>query len=301
MKSVYLKIQIIMICVITNGFSQSKDTLIDVGKYKLNFNIIKGEGTAILFESGSGNDSSIWSDLVQPIAEITGSTIITYDRAGIGNSIINPENNGIDNNTILDGVEALEIGLKKLGYDDDIILVAHSFGGLYATLFAARNEKKVKQVVFIDASLAGFYTESFVNSLNARLPVVLLNQFKEQKPGLYYEIKNVGNTLELLNKTEFPTSVPVIDLVASEPYNPLKNDDDKQRWIANHEAFANTSVNRELLIINDANHYIFKDQSELVINVVVKAYVNTLSESGNKEILLRALDFSIKERNKTAN
>ena len=67
---------------------------------------------------------------------------------------------------ILNNVIALEEGLKKLGYDDDIILVAHSLGGFYSTLFASRNEQNVKQVVFIDASLAS-NIPSYLESLQS--------------------------------------------------------------------------------------------------------------------------------------
>ena len=36
------------------GQSQVLDTLIDVGGHRLHFNIIKGKGVPILFESGGG-------------------------------------------------------------------------------------------------------------------------------------------------------------------------------------------------------------------------------------------------------
>lgn len=279
------------------GYSQSKDTLVDVGQYKLHFNIIKGKGTPILFESGSGNDAKVWKDIIQPIADITGATVITYDRAGLGKSEIKPGNASLEKNGILDGVKALEIGLKKIGYDDTIILVAHSFGGFYSTLFASRNEKKVKNIVFIDVSLASFYTEAFVNKLNGVISEELLNKFKAEKIGLYYEIKNIENSLRLLKETKLPSSLPVINLVASNPYNPFKDEDDKNRWIEGHQDFVKGYSNRELLIMNNANHYAFRDNPNLVIYQIVKAYVSQLEEPQSKEILSRILDFSSKKNN----
>ena len=56
-----------------SSFSQNLDTLISVGKQKLHFNIQKGEGIPILFESGGGNDGSIWNPLLEPLHEITGT------------------------------------------------------------------------------------------------------------------------------------------------------------------------------------------------------------------------------------
>jgi hypothetical protein len=61
MKQILFKIQIISITMFCcyQGQSQTKDTSVDVGQYKLHFNIIKGKGIPILFESGSGNDGSV--------------------------------------------------------------------------------------------------------------------------------------------------------------------------------------------------------------------------------------------------
>ncbi|HKG08352.1 MAG TPA: alpha/beta hydrolase [Pedobacter sp.] len=68
--------------------AQEIDTLIDVGGYKLHFHVIKGKGTPILFESGGGDDASIWNALLPNIHKKLGATLITYDRAGFGKSTI---------------------------------------------------------------------------------------------------------------------------------------------------------------------------------------------------------------------
>ncbi len=39
------------------GQVQTVDILIDVGRFKLHFNILKGKGVPILFESGNGDDA----------------------------------------------------------------------------------------------------------------------------------------------------------------------------------------------------------------------------------------------------
>jgi hypothetical protein len=299
MNRISFKIQILTLLVFCyyQGHSQSKDTLVDVGPYKLNFRIIEGQGTPILFESGSGNDGSVWKDIIQPIADITGTTIITYDRAGLGKSQIKSNANNPEDHKILSNVMALEEGLKTLGYDDDIIIVAHSLGGFYTTLFASRNEQKVKSAVFIDASLASFYTQAFVEKLNGVISEEFLNKLKADRIGLYYEIKNIENSLALLRQTNFPSAIPVIDLVASNPYNPFKNEEDKNRWIEGHHDFVSDHANRALITINNANHYAFKDNPEVITYQVIMAYTRTLEASIAKDILLRALDFTSKISN----
>ncbi|WP_033958472.1 alpha/beta fold hydrolase [Psychroserpens jangbogonensis] len=294
MKQVILKFQFIAVLIFCffQGQSQSKDTIVDVGQYKLHFNIIQGTGTPILFESGSGNDGTVWKDIIQPIADITGATIITYDRAGLGKSTIKDGKTDFKDNQILDNVKALERGLKQLGYDEDLILVAHSLGGFYTTLFASRNEKKVKGVVFVDASLASYYSEEFVNKLKGVLSEEFLNKLKAEKIGLYNEIMNIESSIELLRKTNFPSSVPVIDLVASNPYNPFKNEDDKNRWIDGHQDFVKYHQNRTLMMINNANHYAFKDNPNFIIYQIIRVYATSVEATKTKSMLLRTLDFS---------
>ena len=145
---------ILLILFVTKGVGQEIDTLVDIGGANMHFHIIKGKGIPILFEAGGGNDGTVWKKLLKPLSDITETTLITYDRMGLGKS--DPDTSRF---WITKGIEALETGLKKLGYNKDIILVAHSMGGFYATLFAARHPQNVKAVVFIDINLIGFFTD----------------------------------------------------------------------------------------------------------------------------------------------
>ena len=51
---------------------------------------------------------------------------------------------------------------KSLGYAGDIMLVAHSLGGFYATLYASRHPQHVKAAVLIDANPACFFTDDYL-------------------------------------------------------------------------------------------------------------------------------------------
>src|SRR5690349_10167378 len=122
---------ILFILPATKGVAQEIDTLVDVGGSNMHFHVIKGKGIPILFEAGAGNDGTVWKKLLKPLSDITRTTLITYDRMGLGKSDPDTSKFGITK-----GIEALETGLKKLGYNKALILVAHSMGGFYATLYA---------------------------------------------------------------------------------------------------------------------------------------------------------------------
>lgn len=55
-----------------------------MGKYKLHFNVRQGIGIPIIFESGAGDDGSIWNNLLKPFHDSIGASLITYDREGFG-------------------------------------------------------------------------------------------------------------------------------------------------------------------------------------------------------------------------
>ncbi|NWP05693.1 alpha/beta fold hydrolase, partial [Escherichia coli] len=88
---------------------------------------------------------------------VTGAPVLAYDRAGFGKSEVRAGGR-IEDHGILNGVADLESALKTLGYDRQIVLVAHSYGGFYSTLYAARHPGRVRYAVLIDANHACWFT-----------------------------------------------------------------------------------------------------------------------------------------------
>jgi pimeloyl-ACP methyl ester carboxylesterase len=74
--------------------------------------------------------------------------VCAYDRAGYGFSDPGPLPR--DGQAI---AHDLERGLAAAGIRGPYVLVAHSAGGLYARLFAARHHRDVKGMVFVDSSV----------------------------------------------------------------------------------------------------------------------------------------------------
>ena len=75
---------------IAYGQSQVLETLVDIGGYNMHFSIFEGEGTPILFESGAGDDGTVWKAIAKDVHDVTGTTVIYYDRSGFGTSELNP-------------------------------------------------------------------------------------------------------------------------------------------------------------------------------------------------------------------
>ena len=74
-----------------------------------------------MFESGGGDDATVWKNMLQQVAAVTARIWKELDRPIAAWHILND-------------VKGLEVGLAKLGYSGEIMIVAHSLGGFYATL-----------------------------------------------------------------------------------------------------------------------------------------------------------------------
>jgi pimeloyl-ACP methyl ester carboxylesterase len=231
---------------------------------KLRFEIVEGRrDDIILFESGGGNDSSVWSDLLAPIAEATGATLITYDRPGLGSSEVDPQHHGLTSD-----IERLESGLKDLGYTGHYTLVAHSLGGFYATLFASRHPEQVRAAVLIDINLACYFTDAFLPTI--RNSEAEIQTFKRENPGRYLLALDFEPMALKMRSVEFPKTVPAIDLVAEQRSFPTP--EDGERWRSCHAKFASEASNRTEYLAYGSGHYIFISNPELIIAAILQAH-----------------------------
>jgi alpha/beta hydrolase fold/Tetratricopeptide repeat len=253
---------------VTKG--QVIDTLINIGGYNLHLTIIPGKGIPILFESGGGNDATIWKSIIQPIAEVTGATIITYDRPGLGKSTIDSTHIGFEND-----MKELEAALIKLGYQKRIMLVSHSLGGFYNTMYASRHPKEVKAIVFIDANHPCFFSEDQLNKMKAS--------------------QNYRNMVETVRKNPVPSQIPVVDIVSERTL--FEGSPDADRWKTCHAEFVSVSPNRKAIIAYETGHYVFLANRQLVINAIVTLYANHVMPREKTAILERGYAQELKASN----
>ena len=269
--------------------AQRLDTLVNIGGYKMHFNIIKGKGTPILFEAGSGNDGSVWNDLLERIYKVTGTTLITYDRSGFGKSNLNPSKSEDSEFGILNGIEELEIGLEILGFSDETILVSHSYGAFYNSLYAERHPDLVKSIVLIDGSTNTFWNDELLEMYHAK---TVKKEDYPQNMGMYYLVKNYRETVKIMKTVEYSPKIPIINIYSENPFSDVP-EMYTNRWIKLHEEFAKIGPNVINIVAHGSAHYIFRDNPSLVINAIIKAYLPTVDETQQFDILKKALDNSI--------
>lgn len=261
------------------------DTLVDAGSYKLFFHIIKGKGVPIIFEAGGGETSSVWNDILPDIAEITGATLITYDRAGFGKSTFDTSRHGI-----LNGVTGLETALHKLGYDGKIILVAHSQGGIYSKLYASRHAEKIQGAVLIDISTSCWFSGNRLADFQKSNDIEK-EKYRPAFPGLYYQLNDLTANFNYIRKVSFPTRFPITDLVSDH----LSGDSlEVADWKRCHADLVREAPNRTGIRAAGTGHYIYRDNPQLVILSIASMYSKTLTANEKAEVLDRAVEFSLK-------
>jgi len=127
----------------------------------------EGTGTpTVVFESGSGNDGTVWGGVVADIAPLTRAC--AYDRVGLGYSDRTKRTR--TSQQMADELHAL---LQAAELPPPHVLVAHSAGGWNARLFAASHPRDVAGLVLVDAATAGHHARFL-----SLLPPQALDQVK---------------------------------------------------------------------------------------------------------------------------
>jgi pimeloyl-ACP methyl ester carboxylesterase len=122
--------------------------LVDIGGRRMNL-VCVGEGSpTLLFDVGAGSNLLTWQPIAHRAEALTRACF--YDRAGYGYSDPSPRPMTLDN--VTDDLHRL---LKAAHVEGPFVLVGHSIGGLYATMYTDRYPDEVAGLVLIDPSFAG--------------------------------------------------------------------------------------------------------------------------------------------------
>lgn len=128
---------------------------VDIGGRRLFISCanLAAPGPAVIFESGLAGDHTTWAQVQPAVAGFARSC--SYDRAGVGRSEPGPPPR--------DGAAAsaeLAALLRAANVPGPYLLVAHSFGGLFARRFAADNPDSIVGVVLVDAVSEDWWTQA---------------------------------------------------------------------------------------------------------------------------------------------
>lgn len=121
----------------------------------------RGTGSPVVFlEAGSGASSSSWVLVVDQLAAAT--TVVTYDRSGLGASLPDPAPRVLSR--MVDDFSDL---VAAVAPGEPCVIVGHSLGGPIARLFAYRHPDQVAGLVLVDPTSEEY--AAFFNGAVGRL------------------------------------------------------------------------------------------------------------------------------------
>jgi len=240
--------------------------MIDIGGHSLNVNCY-GEGTTtVIFESGLGNDSGVWT-LVQP--EISKNTrTFSYDRAGLGNS-----DKGDLPRTSLDQVHELHTVLNKAKVNAPYIIVAHSIAGYNARLFAGTYPKEVSGIIFVDCSHENQFEDIMKRSSSKEIEIVKSQLIDEEQT--FDELLISANQVKEIRKKDALRNIPIVVLTSGHK-GEKSSVITEETWLNYQNDLVSLSDYSKHIIIEDSSHYIQKDQPQVVIDEI-KGIINGMS------------------------
>ena len=237
--------------------------LIDVGGRRVAFHVIPGRPPAVVFEAGGGMDGSAWDPVLSTIHRDTGAELITFDRAGFGDS---------DEDTrpvrLQHEVDDLKAGLSALGAKHNIVLVAHSFGGEVAFPFINQNPGWVARAVLVDGTVPSFCTDEETARMVTTFPKDMERTDKQGRTwnaffAAFPAMQHGFHTMQ------WPDNVPATVVVSEHP--PFGTPAENAAWIEDHVDFAHATANRTVVTATGSGHIIMADRPDLVSQAVVAA------------------------------
>ncbi|MEQ1797918.1 MAG: alpha/beta fold hydrolase [Lacibacter sp.] len=233
-------------------------TTISLPTHKLvSFSSVKNTKYLIVFETGLGDDHSIWNQKNLPATISAKQDVLMYDRAGYGKS---EKGQAPRNIAKLSG--ELDSIINRYANGRKIILVGHSLAGMIIRDYAIKNPAKIAGILFIDPS-----HETYNNPTQAQEDLIY-NTFLSSNGA------NFGATMEareLIEDSQYMATlpdlpnVPVI-VLTSMKVDASHNVTDRQNWFNAHELLKTGITDFTHISTANSGHYIFIEEPNLVLD-----------------------------------
>ena len=262
--------------------------LIDIGAGRKMYLECSGSGSpTVILESGYRNDADIWSTELEPgmspvfsqVARFT--RVCAYDRPG---TFLDADHLGRSTpvpmpRTARDLVSDLHALLQTAHIAGPYVFAAHSFGGIFARLYASTYPNEVVGMVLVDA-----LSEKVRTGLTPEQWKLYVNfGFTKPTPGLekYKDIEtlDVNASLDQMEKAASAKPLrpmPLFVLTQGQPFDlspwqPLPADFPgalNKAWHTAQDALATLAPNAKHKIATKSSHYIQAQEPQLVIDAI---------------------------------
>lgn len=249
----------------------------------------KNGNPTVILEAGAGNFYTSWKKVQPELSKETRAC--SYDRSGLGFSDPSNRKNAKDA-----AIELKEI-LTNANIQSPYIIIAHSWGGYIARIFAQENLEDLKGIVFVDSSHEDqekatlSFTEKIMGSVIASgfkflantgvirfiftikpsmmsiaepepydntITRALWSTPKQQRAAIK-EAMDLNSWQDVAKARNFG-NMPIIVLTAQESV------DGMSEWLGWQKDLSSLSANGKQIIVKNSSHYIPIDQPKIVID-----------------------------------
>jgi len=262
--------------------------LVEIGDGRKMYLECRGSGSpTVILESGYRNDAEIWSTPLEPgmrtvfpqVAKFTRvcacdrpGTFLDGDHLGRSTPVPMPR-------TARDLVSDLHTLLQTAHVAGPYVFAAHSFGGIFARLYASTYPNEIAGMVLIDA-----LSEKVRSGLTPEQWKLYVNfGFTKPTPGLekYKDIEtlDVNASLDQIEKAAAAQPLrpmPLVVLTQGQPFDlspwqPLPADFPgalNKAWHIGQDALATLAPNARHKVATKSSHYIQVQEPQLVIDAI---------------------------------
>lgn len=247
--------------------------MVDVGGRRVAFHVVAGRAPAVVFEAGGGMDGSAWAPVLGSIFAATGAELVTFDRAGFGDS--DEDTRPVE---LQHEVDDLKAGLDALGVGRGVVLVAHSFGGEVAFPLVAQNPGLVARAVLVDGTLPAFCTDEEMARMTAGFPKDMERDDKEGRTmaGFFAAFPAMQHGFHAMR---WPDGVPAAVIVSEHP--PFETPAENAAWTQDHVDFAHAGADRSVVVAEGSGHIVMADRPDMVSQAVIEAVGQVRQAAGH--------------------
>lgn len=247
------------------AYANCKPGLVGPGKAGRLWVDDQGSGPlTVVFESGNGNDSTVW-DAITPRVRKLGVRTFAYDRAGLGRSDPAPAIY-----TVEAELARFQSILKKCKVSGPILYVGHSYGGLLGLMTAEKNQQ-IKAMVLVDAMVpSAISAQEFENSLVRLRPDY--PAFRKEDPkragALIPLMEAMQATVKKFEMTVISPTMPFIDIVADRSTEKDNDPQSRAQWRKAHADFVANNSHREAVVAVGSGHKVMLDKPDIVVDAI---------------------------------
>jgi pimeloyl-ACP methyl ester carboxylesterase len=239
--------------------ASTEDHTIDVKGVRLHFRVSPGCGPTVLLEAGGGLDASQWAELQPKLSDATGATVVSYDRAGFGESDL-PKGRY----SLKVQVSWLRVALTRLHVPDAFVLVGHSYGAFLSQLFAAQYPGSTKAVILIDPN-----SVAFIDSIGGpqNIPIDIPADMPKKLASATTNMRDTMlENLATLRKAPLSCSIPLTVIAAGKRW--LPNDEWNDKFDAARKSIVGACSNRQLIVAEGSGHMVTQESPQTVLSAV---------------------------------